>query len=158
MMKKIGFSLLLIVFSVAATFAQKTPVKWTAKTTFLSNTTYQVAFTANIDDDWFIYSQYLDEGGPVATHFSFDNAAYIPPPNQDDEVGEITQIGYDDLFEMEVKKFGEKATFLKTVKVKNSRKPLTGSILFMMCDDSRCLPPKTVTFKIDVNKNTFSIN
>ena len=51
------FSLILFLFTFNA-FAQiLNPVKWDVKTEKISNTEYDLVFSANIDQEWAIYSQ-----------------------------------------------------------------------------------------------------
>ena len=41
--------------------------------------------------------------------------------------------------------------FVQTVKLKaNVKTNLAGSVEFMVCNDSRCLPPSTVEFKVNI--------
>ena len=71
-MKKILSSLLLI-FLFATSYPQiLKPVKWTFETENLGNGDYNLIFKASIDDGWYLYSQFIEEGGPVPTTFYFE--------------------------------------------------------------------------------------
>jgi phosphoribosyl-dephospho-CoA transferase len=43
------------------------PVKWSQETEQVSDTEYDLIFTATIDEGWNIYSQFVEEGGPIPT-------------------------------------------------------------------------------------------
>jgi hypothetical protein len=48
------------------------PVTWEFETVKISETEYDLIFTANIDYKWSVYSQYIDGFGPIPTSFEFD--------------------------------------------------------------------------------------
>ena len=50
----------LLLFIALTLTAQLDPVKWSYDTKKISNTEYDLIFTANIQDGWTIYSQYLE--------------------------------------------------------------------------------------------------
>lgn len=121
------------------------PVKWSFSSERSGKNEYILYFTADIEPGWHTYSQFIAEGGPVPTSFSFtDN------PNVE-RIGKVVESGpkmhevFDKVFEMNLKLFDEKAIFSQKVKIKSST-ILEGSLEFMVCDDSRCLPPDQVPF------------
>ena len=74
-MKKLSF--LALIFLVTNSFAQiLNPVKWEIQIEAISEFEYDVVFTANIDSNWAIYSQFSDPNqGPLPTIISFDNSS-----------------------------------------------------------------------------------
>lgn len=147
-MKKIAFlafSLLL----TSITFAQQNPVKWSYETKKVADNTYDLVFTANISDGWYVYSQYLEsDDGPIRTSFAYDENAAVKLDGKNKEDGHKHE-GYDDLFGMNILKFSGKPTFTQRVKI---TKPttLSGHLEFMTCDNERCLPPSEVAFSFDL--------
>ena len=118
------------------------PVSWEASVKKVSETEYELIATANIEEGWHLYSQSVPEGGPVATSFSFKgNTNYLKKGNTSEEEGHTVN---DPIFEMKIKYFSDKATFRQRIKVSSSEPfKVEGSVTFMVCDDSRCLPPSS---------------
>ena len=46
-------------------------VSWEFETKKVSEEEYDIIFKANIDDTWAVYSQFVEEGGPLPTIFNF---------------------------------------------------------------------------------------
>ena len=144
--------LVLILALVAQySFAQiLNPVKWELSVVPVEPLEYELVFTANIEKNWAIYSQFLEEGGPLPTVISFEaspfyetlGAPYEKPLNK------VTK--HDAVFEMVVSKFYKRAVFVQRIKIiEQSAFDLIGNVEYMTCDDSRC------TYKPD---NPFAFN
>lgn len=147
-MKKIAFLAGAILIAFAAT-AQQNPVKWSYEAKKVSDNVYDLVFTANISDGWYVYSQYLEsDDGPIRTSFTYDENAAVKMDGKNLEDGHKHE-GYDDLFGMTIIKFSGKPTFTQRVKI---TKPTTfsGHLEFMTCDNERCLPPSEVPFQFDL--------
>ncbi|MCS6818880.1 MAG: thioredoxin family protein, partial [Chitinophagales bacterium] len=139
----------LSLFSLATVAQILNPVKWSWKAEKLSDNEYKLIFTAIIDKGWHTYSQYVAEGGPVPTSFQFEKNADVQFIGKMQESGDKVIEAMDPFFGMVVKKFDERAVFTQKVKVlKNTT--LKGSLEYMVCDESRCLPPDTREFSFDL--------
>ncbi len=152
-----GYCLLISFFVFHFSFSQiLAPAKWTWKAEPIGNNEYNLIFTATLDKGWYMYSQFLDEGGPVPSSFTFDKNADVQLLGKTAEVGEKTVEGMDEMFGMNVKKFALRATFTQKVRVTKNT-VLKGSLEYMVCDDSRCLPPDSKEFEFalsaDASKN-----
>lgn len=138
--------LLICFFSYSSAFAQLEPVKWSFDFEKVSDTEYDIIFTAKIDKGWSVYSPYLDsDEGPIPTTFQFYN-------NDLQAVGKAREEGnrkevFDELFGMNLIKFSRKARFTQRVKVNDSN-TVSGHLTYMTCDDESCLPPENVNFEI----------
>jgi hypothetical protein len=141
----------LILIASATSFAQiQKPVKWSFSAKKITPTSYEVHMTANIQGNWHIYSQTTPDGGPVPTAITFNKNPLITLDGKTKEVGKLQQ-KHEPLFGVEVKQFGHKVDFVQVVKLKAPVKTnVTGSIEFMVCDDTQCLPPTTEKFSIAV--------
>lgn len=147
-MKKISFFAFAIFAAFTAT-AQQSPVKWSYEAKKVADNVYDLVFTANISDGWYVYSQYLEsDDGPVRTTISYDENAAVKMEGKNIEDGHKYE-GYDDLFGMNIIKFKGNTTFTQRVKI---TKPttLSGHLEFMTCDNERCLPPSEVPFRLDL--------
>lgn len=126
------------------------PVKWETKVVKVSDTEYDLIAEATIDDNWHLYSQSVPENGPKPTLFIFEsNGKYLKKGNTKEGDGHEID---DPIFEMRIKYFDKKATFTQRIKLKTTSDfTVTGSVEFMCCNDTQCLPPKEVDLKFDVN-------
>ena len=147
-MKKIAFFAFAIFAAFAAT-AQQSPVKWSYEAKKVADGTYDLVFTANISDGWYVYSQYLEsDDGPIRTTIGYDENAAVKLVGKNVEDGHKYE-GYDDLFGMNIIKFNGNPTFTQQVKI-TAPTQLTGSVEFMTCDSERCLPPVEIPFRFDL--------
>ena len=148
-MKIIFQVLLLSFFSISAWSQQAQPVKWTFESEKVTDNEYTITFTANAEDGWYVYSQFLDDGGPIPTTFEFDKESGIELVGKAKEVGNKKE-GFDKLFEMTVVKFSGKTKFIQKVKTKNGTNEVKGYLTFMTCNGETCLPPTDVDFNISL--------
>lgn len=147
-MKKILFLLIGTLISFIAFGQILEPVKWSFETKKLDEKSYELIFKAKIDHGWAIYSQYVKDGGPSPTEFSFkidENAHQLEGKVVEDETNRETK--RDPIFDMEVIKFHDLAIFKQKIIVKDETKPVVGSLRFMSCNDTNCLPPTDVDFR-----------
>ncbi len=147
-MKKVFlFFALLAVFVGQAQILE--PVKWSTSVNKISATEYELVATATIDAGWHLYSQNVPEDGPIPTSFAFEgNANYLKKGNTAEGEGHTIQ---DPIFEMEITYFEKKADFKQRIRVKGKTPfEVKGTVEFMVCDDSRCLPPTEVDLVFNV--------
>ena len=110
----------------------------------------QLVMIAKLKENWHLYSQYIDENaGPVATTFTFDENDEV------DFVGKVEEpIGnevYDKNFGTYITYFSDEVVFKQNLQKVNEKTSVKGSVLYMVCDDSSCLPPDVVDFEIEIN-------
>ena len=141
---------LFIIFSSALLAQEEAPVQWSFSLEELNENEYNLIFKADIDKNWTVYSQFIDEGGPVPTTIWYENEGIIEKIGEAAESGHRKE-GMDPVFEMEVVKFldDEPFTITQQIKVKDSSQKLKGYLTYMTCDDERCLPPTDVEFTFD---------
>lgn len=147
-MKKI-FTVSFLIFFASALFAQiKNPVNWTATSKKISDKTYEIHLTANINQGWHVYSQYTPDGGPVPTSISFTKNPLLILDGKTKEVGKLEQ-RHEALFGVDVKQFSNKIDFVQVVKLKaNVKTSVDVAVEFMVCNDKECLPPATKKFTV----------
>tara|TARA_B110000503_G_scaffold107066_2_gene159954 strand:+ start:8250 stop:10292 length:2043 start_codon:yes stop_codon:yes gene_type:complete len=129
------------------------PVTWEFETVKVTDTEYELVFTANIDPKWSVYSQDIDGFGPIPTSFEFSenlNIEFIGGVIED-YTNRITE--QDPIFDMVVSKFYTKAKFIQKVKIKDKVSPVSGYLTFMTCDDTRCLPPTDIDFVFELGSS-----
>ncbi len=129
---------------------EEMPVSWTFSLEEIGENNYNLIFKADIEDTWTVYSQFIEEGGPVPTTIWYENEDIIERIGTAAESGHLKK-GMDPVFEMEVTKFLDDEPYIITqqVKVQDPSKKLKGYLTFMTCDDERCLPPTDIEFTFD---------
>ncbi|QXP62816.1 cytochrome c biogenesis protein CcdA [Polaribacter sp. HaHaR_3_91] len=126
------------------------PVKWTASVEKVSETEYNLVAKASIDRGWHLYSQNVPEDGPIPTSFSFEeNEGYSLIGNVEEEEGHTID---DPVFNMVIKFFEDSATFKQKIKITSTElTAIIGEVEFMVCDDSKCLPPTYIDLEFNFN-------
>jgi thiol:disulfide interchange protein len=128
------------------------PVKWNYSIEKSANNTYNLIFKAKIEDKWHLYSQDIPEGGPVATSFQFTKSSDFKTIGKVKEYSDA-ESKYDASFDMTIKMFVNEAIFKQTIQpLSNNAFSISGTLQFMCCDNSRCLPPKDVDFNFSIPK------
>jgi len=156
-MKKTFFiSLLISLISMSAFSQIEEPVHWSFTSKNLGNNEYELIFTADIDEPWHMYSQKI-EMQPPATLFTFaenTNVEFIGIVEETESI-EV----FDPNFDLMIRYFSHKGVFTQKVKIiGNSLTTIKGSIEFMSCDDTKCLPPTDIDFEFkDLGTQTTDI-
>ncbi|MEN9401207.1 MAG: hypothetical protein RL632_2310 [Bacteroidota bacterium] len=142
------FPILLIVFTYLSlsAVAQK-EIAWTVAYNGENQT---IEFTASIAKGWHLYSQHIADGaGPVATAFTFEQLEGIKLKGKVEEPESIRK--YDQSFEATLNFFEGNVTFIQHIsKTTKNASTVTGSITYMLCNDTMCLPPVDVPFTIEI--------
>lgn len=129
------------------------PVKWSFETQKIGENEYELLFKAKIEEGWSVYSQDVEEGGPSPTVFSFTESDTYTLKGKVVEVETNRETKHDPVFDMEVTKFHKLAIFKQKVLVTDTQKPIKGSLRFMCCNNTNCLPPTDVDFVFVLSGN-----
>ncbi len=131
------------------------PVEWEFSTKAVDKDTYEVIMTASMEHPWHIYSQYMEDGGPVPTTITFtENPAIQLVGETKEDCIPIEK--YEDVFMLDTRYYEGVVHFVQTVKLRTGTKaPVTveGTVLFMACSDEQCLTPQERHFKVTLDQN-----
>ena len=143
-------TILIFIISLVSYGQIHNPVKWTTTVEKVSDTESMLIATATLDAEWHIYSQEIPKGGPIPTLFSFKgDKRYLKKGNTKEGEGHVVD---DEIFQMRVKYFDNKAVFKQRVKVKVKEKfTINGTVEYMVCSGENCLPPKEVDLSFVIN-------
>jgi thiol:disulfide interchange protein DsbD len=146
-MKKIFFALIYIL-TIHSVFAQvENPVNWTFTATKISAKQYELHMSASVVGNWHIYSQQAGEG-PEPTSFTFVKNPLVKLDGKVKEMGKLESL-YDPNFKSTLKFYNGKVDFVQKVNVKSTANTvIKGTVVYMVCNDRRCLPPKEIPFSI----------
>jgi thiol:disulfide interchange protein DsbD len=142
--------LLLILLTLGAHAQIETPVKWTYSFEKLSETEANVLIKAKIDKGWHLYSQFIEEGGPIPTSFKFKPSANYSLIGKVSETPKAVS-AYDNNFGMQIAWHQNQATFTQKIKLKNPKTTVSGVLEFMVCNDQKCLPPTEEEFSVAID-------
>ncbi len=147
-MKKLLIITLLLI-SVTLVNAQiLTPVKWSYAAKKISKTEAVVFLKATMQPGWHIYSQYVEEGGPIPTSFKFTPSKSYSIVGKTAEPKALEK--FEKTFGMNVRYFENSVIFQQKVKLASAQSVVKGKLEFMVCNDSKCLPPEEVAFSVAI--------
>ncbi|MCU0459368.1 MAG: thioredoxin family protein [Bacteroidales bacterium] len=148
-MRKIFLTLVLI-FSAALSHAQVLePVAWSFRVDDKGNSNFEIVMTATLDDKWHLYAMDIEEGGPIATSFTFEPVTGYTLTGKAYEVTK-PEVKFDNSFGMNIGMHSGTAEFRQKIKLTGPSAKVEGYVTFMSCDDKQCLPPRDVEFSLEV--------
>lgn len=127
------------------------PIEWEFSQKKITENEIELHFKASLEEHWHLYSQDIDDEGegPVPTEFTFTTTygyELIDGMNE----GKALE-SFDPNFDMVLKYFDDEVIFTQRIKVVSAEDfILEGNVYFMVCDDSRCLPPEEVEFLFEI--------
>lgn len=148
-MKKITILFCAVCLFNLSTYSQiLNPVTWSYAAKKTGPNTATLFIKATIDQGWHLYSQFVKDGGPVKTTFTFPSSGNYTLVGKTTEPKAITR--HESTFKMDVSYFEKTVVFQQQVKLKRKTATIKGSVEFMVCNDKQCLPPEQVDFSIPV--------
>ena len=149
------FIFIFLTYSLGIFSQIEDPLKWATSVEKTSETEFVLVSTATIDDGWHLYAQDVPQDGPIATSFTFENAKndYSLKGNTTEQEG----ITIDDpVFEMNIKFFENTAVFKQKIQTKSDLNFIKGVVEFMVCDDTKCLPPTEIELVFNLKEGVIS--
>lgn len=143
--------LILLLFAGFISMAQSDKmVQWKYEVKKIADKTYEVHMTANINGNFHMYAQKVGVEGPLPTTFSFSKNPLITLQGDVKEVGKLIK-KHETVWEGNVNYYEKSVDFVQVVKLKaNVKTNLAGKVEFMVCDESKCLPPGDVEIKVNI--------
>ena len=139
----------LFLFAIMGVSAQQNPVTWTFTSKKLPNGNYEIHMTATLDKGWHLYSQdQPDDAIAMGTEFTITSNPLIELQGKIKEQGKLEKF-HDKELKLSANQYSTSVDFIQVVKLKGKAKTsFSGSVQYQTCDDKKCLPPKTVNFKV----------
>ncbi len=125
------------------------PVTWSFSTEPINEKEAYVIFTASIDEGWHVYSQFIEEGGPIPTSFTFNKSADFKPEGKTLETPKAIS-AFDNNFGMKISWHEHQAVFKQRISLNKPEVKVTGTLAYMVCNDKQCLPPEDLEFAVNV--------
>ena len=124
------------------------PVKWQFGAKKINKDEAVIFMKATLENGWHIYSQHVDEGGPIKTSFTFT------PSGDFTLVGKTAEpkpkVKHEEVFNMDVGYFDKEVVFQQKVKLKKGETTVKGAVEYMACDANQCLPPDEIPFAVAI--------
>jgi thiol:disulfide interchange protein DsbD len=114
------------------------PITFETKVKKISENTFELVTTANIQNKWRLYSQNLLSGGAIPTEFIFDNKSQsIKLIGDVNESQSITK--FDPIFQIEQSYFENQSTFTQLIETNKIIDNIPAVIAYQACDDVVCI-------------------
>ncbi len=163
MKNRILMSLLALVVTISLSAQMVDPAHFSSELRMLDKGRGEIIFTATIDPGWHVYSTDLGNGGPISATFNAVKMEGV------ELVGKLKARGdaktqYDKMFDMQVRYFEQKATFVQAIKFTQSPYHIDCYLEYGACNDEMCMPPsqvemkKTGTVKLSEEKKEESVS
>ena len=149
MLKKVPLFICLLLFGLKAFSQIYDPVTWAFKSEKTGENSYDLVFTATIEEHSHIYAMDIAPGGPIATSFKFDTTGGYRLEGNTTEVTKAVE-KLDEAFGFKIKTFSGKAEFRQKIIALKPSFEVKGLVNFMACNNVTCSPPKDVDFSINV--------
>ncbi len=139
-------SLLALLMTLGLPAQMVDPVHFTTNLRMLDGGKGEIVFQAAIEPGWHVYSTDLGNDGPISASFNSVKMEGVEP------VGKLKAKGdekkeFDKLFDMQLRYFEQKATFVQAVKFTKTQYLIDCFLEYGACNDEMCLPPSQVEFK-----------
>jgi len=122
-------------------------IQWRFSSIEQSGSEWKLLFTATVDRGWHLYSQSIEEGGPMPTLVRFDKVNNYKLVGKVREHGDVRS-SYDSTFMMNASWYEGQVVFSQRVRVR-PKTAVTGEIGYSVCSDQTCIPGE-VRFSIEV--------
>ncbi len=148
-MRSIRFCLLFFIFVFPVFVFAQNPVSWSLESdakgkTLKKDETFKVKLKAQIEGEWHLYAVEQPDGGPIPTKITIGENSPFEIRGQISSPAPIVK--FDPNFQIDTKFFAEKAEFNFQVAAlaEAAADALAVNVRFQVCNDTTCLPPKTV--------------
>ena len=136
------------ILSAAAAQEPEKPVSWRVTAKMTSPTEGVVTLRPVCGEGWHIYGTEEVKNGPIPTSFSFEGSQGV------EYLGGVRPSvaparKYQEMFGTELTYWEGAVSFTRKFKVTDAAKAkIAGTVRYMGCDDTRCMPPQTHSFSV----------
>lgn len=136
-MKKV-FNLIALLIAFISSAQIVEPVKWSSSVVKISDIELDLIITANIDENWHLYSQFTPEGGALPLVLTYKNQKGNYQLIGKTKEGKYKK-AFNEIFEIDEYYFSGTAKFIQRVKITNSKlKTIEVNVNGQACIDGRC--------------------
>jgi hypothetical protein len=119
-------------------FCQGNPVQWSDHVIHQEDT-YSLRLQAQLAPGWHLYSQYLEEGGPIPTRFTFESSVDFSFIGEFEEIGK--SVGhYDSLYGINIVYYSDSVIFSRSFIPARPTIQFVGTVTYLVCNLAVCVP------------------
>jgi thiol:disulfide interchange protein DsbD len=149
MKKTLLFGMALLVGSLVMAQSSK-EVTWNYTSKKIADKTYEIHMTATIGGNYHMYAQHPGGDGPIPTSFKFTSNPLLALNGQVKEAGQVVK-KFEAAWGFKVLYYEKTVDFIVVAKLKsNVKTSLAGTVEFMVCNETQCLPPSDVDIKVNI--------
>ncbi|MBQ8223742.1 MAG: thioredoxin family protein [Bacteroides sp.] len=141
-MKKVLFTICLLLLGVAVQAQMQDPVEFKSELKMLADGEAEIVFTGTIEEGWHVYSTNLT-GGPTSATFTVEDIAGAELTGALKPEGKEVE-KYDESFGVKVRYFEKSVKFIQKLKLTGGAYKVVGYLEYGACNDENCLPPTQV--------------
>lgn len=145
-MKRLYFLLYVSLLTLLLQAQMVNPVHFSSQLKMLDGDEAEIVFTATIDEGWHVYSTDLGDGGPISATFNVVKMDGVETVGKLKARGNVAK-QFDKLFDMEVRFFEHKATFVQKIRFTKQQYTIDCFLEYGACNDEMCMPPSQVELK-----------
>jgi len=138
-----------VIFALPAISLAQSPTKWSLESdakgkNLKQGEDFKVKLKAEIEDGWHLYALEQPAGGPIATTIKLEEEKSFRLNGNVESPTPITK--FDPNFNIDTKFYEKQAEFILPVTkiAEANAEDLAVNVRFQLCNDTFCLPPKTV--------------
>ena len=121
------------------------PVQFSTELRKTGDADIELVFSGIIEAGWHVYSTQLGQSGPIEASIHFTRKEGVELKGSlTAEGNEMSQ--YDPLFDMNLRYFENKVTFVQKLRMTSGHYALEGFLEYGACSESVCMPPTKVAF------------
>lgn len=153
-MKRVYLTLFLLCVLLPAAGLAQNPAKWSLESeakgkSFKTGETFKAVLKAEVEEGWHLYALDQPKGGPIATTIKVADSVPFEITGEIESPKPIIQPDPNFIVDdkpLDTKFFKDRAAFGLNLKATEeaAAEKLSVDVRFQLCDDTFCLPPKTV--------------
>ena len=130
----------LFIFIFCQVISAQDPIKFYTEVNKLSDDNFQLIINGEIEENWRLYSIYIEEGGAIPTEITLNSTNANDYELTGNVIESPTITKFDPIFGLDQTYFVEKNSFIQNIKINNKNlKKIFGKIAYQACDDSVCI-------------------
>lgn len=136
----IKFFKYLFIFIFCQVISAQDPIKFYTEVNKLSDDNFQLIINGEIEENWRLYSIYIEEGGAIPTEITLNSTNANDYELTGNVIESPTITKFDPIFGLDQTYFVKKNSFIQNIKINNKNlKKIFGKIAYQACDDSVCI-------------------
>jgi len=151
-MRKLVIAILVSAASLILHSQVSDPVTWSFGYQKTGENRYDIIMSATIEEGSHIYSINVPENGPIPTTFLFDTTSgdFSAEGKPFETIKPVEK--FDEAFGFNINTFSDRAEFRQKIVSDKPGFVVKGTVTYMSCTNTTCLPPKDVDFEVVIGQ------